>query len=97
MAAYIIVGVDVIDPEAYATYTRQVPATLEPHGGRFIVRGGEYDVLEGNWPAPRVVVLEFPTIKQANAWHESEAYQSILPIREQNARTHFMIAVDGVS
>jgi uncharacterized protein (DUF1330 family) len=96
MAAYIIVGVDVTNPEDYATYTREVPATLAPYGGRFIVRGGSYDVLEGDFTAPRIVVLEFPDLDRAKAWHESPAYQSILPIRHEHAQTHFMVAVDGV-
>ena len=97
MAAYIIVGVDVTNPEDYATYTRDVPATLGAYGGRFIVRGGSYAVLEGDFTAPRVVVLEFPDLDRAKAWHESDAYQAILPIRQQNAQTHFMVAVEGVS
>lgn len=96
MAAYIIVGVDVNHPDAYAEYSRDVPATLEPFGGRFAVRGGAFQVLEGDWPAARIVVLEFPDLEQAQAWHASDAYQAILPIREQNARTHFMVAVEGV-
>jgi uncharacterized protein (DUF1330 family) len=96
MAAYIIVGVDVTNPDDYATYSRDVPATLEPFGGRFIVRGGSYDVLEGEFTAPRLVVIEFPSRDQATAWHESDAYQAILPTRQRNAQTFFMVAVDGV-
>ena len=96
MPAYVIVGVDVTDPEAYGEYSRQVPATLKPYGGRFLVRGGTFDVLEGNWPASRIVVLTFPSVEQAKAWHESAEYQSILPIRQRYARTHFMVVADGV-
>ena len=95
MAAYVIVGVDVADPETYSTYSSEVPATLEPYGGRFVVRGGAFSVLEGEWPASRIVVLVFPSVDQATAWHESPAYQAILPIRHQNAKTHFMVAVEG--
>lgn len=97
MAAYVIVGVNVTDPEAYKEYSSQVPATLEPYGGRFLVRGGAFEVLEGDWVAPRTVVIEFPSVERAVAWHESDVYQAILPIREQNAQTYFMIAVEGVS
>jgi uncharacterized protein (DUF1330 family) len=97
MPAYVIVGVDVTDPEAYSDYTRDVPATLEPFGGRFLVRGGAFEVLEGDWHVTRTVVLVFPSVEQAKAWHESDAYQAILPIRHHNARTHFMIVVDGVA
>ena len=97
MAAYVIVAVDVTDPDTYATYSRDVPATLEPYGGRFIVRGGTYEVLEGAFPAPRIVVLEFLDLDRARAWHASDAYQAILPIRQQNAETHFMVAVEGMT
>lgn len=97
MPAYVIVGVDVTDPQAYSEYTRDVPATLEPYGGHFVVRGGTFDVLEGDWPAPRIVVLVFPSVEQAKAWHDSVEYQAILPIRQQHARTHFMVVVDGVA
>jgi uncharacterized protein (DUF1330 family) len=96
MPAYVIVGVDVTDPEAYGEYTSAVPTTLKPYGGRFVVRGGTFDVLEGDWPAPRIVVLVFPSVEQAKAWHDSVEYQAILPIRHQHARTHFMVVVDGV-
>lgn len=96
MAAYIMVGIDVLDPEGYTAYTREVPGTLAPYGGRFIVRGGAFEVMEGTFEASRVVVLEFPDLAAARAWYGSEAYQAILPIREANARAHFLVAVEGV-
>ena len=96
MSAYVIVGVDVTGAEEYAEYSRRVPATLEPHQGRFVVRGGAFDVIEGDWPATRIVVLHFPSVAHAKAWHESATYQAILPIRERNARTAFMVVVEGV-
>lgn len=96
MPAYVIVGVDVTDPGAYTAYTREVPLTLEPYGGRFIVRGGHYEVIEGAWDPDRIVVLEFPDAARAHAWHASPAYQAILPIRHQNARTSFLLVVEGI-
>ena len=97
MAAYVIVGVDVHDAEAYSDYTREVPTTLEPFGGRFLVRGGAFEAIEGDWPAARIVVLTFPTVAQAHRWHASPAYQAILPIRERHAKTHFLVVVEGAS
>ena len=97
MPAYVVVGVDVADADAYSEYTRQVPATLEPYAGRFVVRGGSFEVLEGEWSAPRIVILEFPDLERAKAWHASPAYQAILPIRQAHARTHFMVAVEGMA
>jgi uncharacterized protein (DUF1330 family) len=95
MSAYVVVNVEVNDPQAYSEYTAQVPGTLEKYGGRFIVRGGEPQVLEGS-PLPRVVVIEFASTEQANAWYHSPEYQTILPIRQRNARTSFLVIVPGV-
>jgi uncharacterized protein (DUF1330 family) len=95
MAAYVVVNVEVSDPDAYREYTQQVPGTLEPHGGRFVVRGGELQVLEGS-ALPRLVVIEFPSAEQATAWYHSAEYQAILPIRHRNARTTFLVVAPGV-
>jgi uncharacterized protein (DUF1330 family) len=95
MPAYVVVNVEVNDPEAYTEYTQQVPATLEKHGGRFLVRGGQLQVLEGAC-LPRLVVIEFPSSEQANAWYHSPEYQAILPIRQRNARTTFLAVAPGV-
>ena len=96
MAGYVIVDVEVLEPEHYKEYTSRVPATLERFGGRFIVRGGAYETLEGTWNPQRVVVLEFPSVAQAKAWHASSEYQEILPIRYRHARTNFLTVVEGV-
>ena len=96
MAAYVIVDVEVLEPESYQEYTRAVPASLEPFGGRFIVRGGAYETREGLWNPQHIVVFEFPSLEQAKAWHASPAYQAILPIRQRHARTNFLTVVAGV-
>ncbi len=95
MAAYLIVDVEVTDPVGYEEYRRRVPATLEPYGGRFVVRGGPFEVLEGDWQPKRVVVLEFPSVERAKTWYSSAEYQQILPLRERNARSS-MVLVEGV-
>ncbi len=96
MAAYVIVDVDVTNPEAYKEYTSQVPATVEKYGGRFVVRGGRYETLEGNWQPKRIVVLEFPSYDRARQWYESPEYQAIRPLRQRNARANFLTIVEGV-
>jgi uncharacterized protein (DUF1330 family) len=95
MAAYIIVQIEVTDPEIYATYRQQVPATLEPFGGEFVVRAGEMAVLEGDWPWPRCVVLRFPDLASAKAWHSSDVYAALKALR-QTASQGNMIVVEGV-
>ena len=96
MAAYVIVDVEVTNREAYEKYRRQVPATVESYGGRFAVRGGKYETLEGSWQPKRIVVMEFPDYERAKAWYDSPEYQAILPLRERNARTNFLTIVEGV-
>ncbi len=96
MAAYVIVDVEVHDPDAYREYTAQVPATLERYGGRFVVRGGAAETVEGDWNPQRVVVLEFASADAARTWHASPEYQAILPIRQRHARTNFLTIVEGV-
>ena len=68
MPAYVIADVDVTEPDAYAEYQKLVPPSLEPFGGRFVVRGPEVERLEGDWEPRRLVVLEFPSLEQARAW-----------------------------
>jgi uncharacterized protein (DUF1330 family) len=96
MAAYVIVDVEVLDPDAYREYTTAVPATLAAHGGRFIVRGGRSETLEGDWNPRRIVILEFPSFEAAKTWHASPDYQAILPIRLRHAQTNFLTVVEGV-
>ena len=95
MAAYLMADVDVHDQETFATYSAQVPATLEPFGGCFLVRGGATEVVEGEWQPHRTVVIEFPDMDTLKAWHDSDAYQGIAGIRLRSATTS-AIAVEGV-
>jgi uncharacterized protein (DUF1330 family) len=95
MAAYVIADVDVTDPTGFAEYRALVPATLEPYGGRFLIRGGAHDVAEGDWRPARVVVLEFPTMAAAKRWYDSEEYRHPKVLRLRSARTH-LVFVEGV-
>lgn len=95
MAAYIIVNVEVTDTTRYADYTRVVGDSLVPYGGRFLVRGGRAEKLEGSLDPKRVVVLEFPSLERAKAWWSSEEYREPKAIRQRSSTTD-MIVVDGV-
>ncbi len=95
MAAYVIVLIEVSDPETFEAYRAQVPPTLEAYGGEYVVRGGEQEVLEGDWPYPRTVILKFPSVEQAKAWHASAEYESPKALRQSAAKGN-MLVVDGV-
>lgn len=95
MAAYVIVEVDVSDPEQYARYGETVPASLEANGGRFLVRGGETATLEGDWQPRRIVVIEFDDLESAKRWYDSPEYLASRDIRAGGASMR-MIAVAGV-
>ena len=95
MSAYVIVNVEVLDPETYKEYVKQSPATISAHGGRFLARAGKTEVLEGDAAANRVVILEFPSYERAREWWNSEAYRLPKALR-QSASEASMILVDGV-
>ena len=95
MPAYVIVETDIIDPEQYERYKAASPGAVEAGGGRFVVRGGELAVLEGEWRPSRLVVLEFPDLETAKAFYDSELYREAKALREGAANLR-MVAVEGV-
>jgi uncharacterized protein (DUF1330 family) len=95
MAAYVIVETDVTDPEQYERYKTAASDAVTAAGGRYVVRGGELAVLEGDWSPVRLVVLEFEDLAAAKRWYESERYQAARRLREGAARLR-MVAVQGV-
>ena len=95
VAAYIIVDVDVQDPERYREYVAVVPPTIEAYGGRFVVRGGHAENLEGEWQPRRVVVVEFESVARAREWWASEEYRIPKAMRQAASHTN-MIVVEGV-
>ena len=95
MAAYLIADVDIHDAAAFEEYRRDVPATEERYGGRYLARGGATKVLEGDWEPHRLVIIEFPDMPSLQAWYESPEYARLKIIRQQCASTR-IIALDGV-
>jgi len=95
MPAYIIVETDVTDPEQYEQYKAAGAAAVAAAGGRYLVRGGELVVFEGDWQPSRLVVLEFEDLAAARRWYESEAYQDARKLREGAAHLR-VVAVQGL-
>ena len=95
MAAYIIVQVDVKDPGRYDEYRKIVQPTLDVYGGRFLVRGGKVENLEGDWRPSRFVVIEFDSTEQAKSWWASEEYAPAKELRQAASHTE-MILAEGV-
>jgi len=95
MPAYVIVETEINDPEQYEQYKAASPGAVAAGGGRFVARGGELAVLEGDWHPSRLVILEFESLAAAKAWYESERYQEAKRLRDGAANLR-VIAVEGV-
>jgi uncharacterized protein (DUF1330 family) len=95
MPAYVIVEIEIHDPVLYKSYTMLTPQTIANYKGKFLVRGGESIILEGDKSPKRVVVLEFPSLEIANSWWHSQEYSKARKIRQQAATTRMTI-VDGI-
>lgn len=94
MPAYIVVEVDVHNPTEYEDYKKLTPGSLKNYQGKFIVRGGKTETLEGDWSPKRFVMLEFPTVVLAKAWWASEEYAPAKALRQRTASSK-MIVVEG--
>jgi len=94
MSAYIIADIQVTDPVAYDDYRPLAAASIARFGGRFIVRGGKVDLLEGEPQSERIVVIEFPDADTARRWYQSEEYRTALKIRQAASRGRVLL-VEG--
>ncbi len=95
MAAYAIADIEITDPEAFEQYRAEVPATIEAYGGRFLVRGAEGEVAEGDWAPNRVVVLEFESMERLKAWYNSPEYTPLKELRMRASNGNVVLA-EGV-
>ena len=95
MPAFVIVETDIHDPDQYEQYKAASPAAVAGGGGRFVVRGGELAVLEGDWEPTRLVVLEFDDLEAVKRWYDSPEYQEAKKLREGAANLR-MVAVQGI-
>jgi uncharacterized protein (DUF1330 family) len=95
MAAFVLLDIEVTDPVVYEEYKALAAPIVVAHGGKYLARGGTVDVLEGDWPTGRFVILEFPTTALARAFWNSETYRPAKALRQACAKTK-MILVEGV-
>ena len=95
MSAYIIVEIEILDAVGYEEYKKLASASVEKYGGKYIMRGGKTEVLEGNWHPKRIVVLEFESAQRAKEWLNCEEYREPRKMRHRTARAN-MILVEGM-
>lgn len=95
MAAYLYAEIKVTDPALFEEYRALVPAVIKAYGGRYLVRGGASETLEGERPLNRNVVLEFPDMAALKAFYFSAEYKPLIAMR-QRAAASSLIAIEGV-
>ena len=95
MAAYLVVDIDVTDPAQFEEYKKLAPAAIAKYGGRYIIRGGAYEVIEGNWKPQRVTIVEFDSMEKGKAFYNSPEYQAAIKARKGAANMK-MLLVQGI-
>jgi uncharacterized protein (DUF1330 family) len=93
----VLVEMNITDSERYKQYMAEAPATVEAHGGEYLVRGGRHEALEGDWQPHRVAVLRFPSYVQAKAWYDSQQYRRVRARRAGATEYFNMVLVEGVA
>ena len=95
MSGYVIANINVKNSDAYKEYVGKVKPTVEKFGGEYLVRNGEFKVIDGEWKHPRTVVIKFPTYEKALEWYNSEEYKPVKSIRLANSVANGII-IKGV-
>jgi len=93
MPAYVVVEIEIHNPEEYEDYKKLTPASLKNYQGKFIVRGGKTETLEGDWSPQRFVMIQFPTLELAKAWWASEEYAQAKALRQRTASSKMIVVV----
>ena len=94
MAAYLIADIEVTDPAGFEEYRLLVGPLVDKFGGRYIVRGGPLETVEGDWSPGRIVIIEFESMERLKAWHDSDEYRPVMVMRHNSATTK-AIMVEG--
>ncbi|MEY2951981.1 MAG: hypothetical protein RLZZ401_68 [Pseudomonadota bacterium] len=96
-SAYIIVDMQITDAEQYKQYMAAAPAAVAAAGGEYLVRGGRFEALEGNWQPARIAMLRFPSYERAKAFYDAEMYRTARTLRAGATEFFNMVLVEGVS
>ena len=96
MAAYVILDIEVTDPVLYSEYRKLAPPIVAKYGGKYLVRGGKSETLEGDWSPHRLVLLEFESLERVKEWIDSPEYAEPRKMRLQATRSQ-MVIVEGVA
>jgi uncharacterized protein (DUF1330 family) len=94
MPAYVIADVTITDSQGFDEYRQMVPSTVAKYGGKFVVRGGQLEKMEGDWEPKRLVIIEFASAERAKQWWASEDYREAKALRQRTAMTNLII-VEG--
>ena len=94
MPSYLILDIDIRDPEKYEIYKREVPRLVAKHGGEYLVRGGAHEVMEGNWNPTRLVLFRFPNRQAIRDLFSDPEYQPLKSVRHESGSSN-LVAVDG--
>lgn len=95
MKGYLVGNLEVTNADAYREYREKAEVIVRQYGGRYLVRGGKIDQIEGEQKVGRLVVLEFPSLAAAELFYRSDEYQMIIPLRQRNSQTHMFVLVEG--
>ena len=95
MAGYVIVNNEIMDEALHAEFRKRAAATIEAHGGRYLVRGGAAEAIDGEWAPSHIVVIEFDSVERARGWLNSPEFSELREIRARSAESTVVI-VQGV-
>jgi len=94
MPAYLIVDIDVKNPQEFEAYREALPGFIEKHGGKYLVRSVDHEVLEGDWVPTRLILFEFPDRASTDNFFKDPDYQPLKKLRHESASTNLVVA-DG--
>jgi uncharacterized protein (DUF1330 family) len=91
MPAYIIIDIQVHDAATFEEYKKKAPPSIAAYGGKYLVRGGPVETLDGTWAPERIVILEFPSMARAREWYHCEQYAEAIKLRHASAKSQFIL------